>query len=113
MQILLREAYDIAYEIYDHRNGSPNRPLALVAHHPKEDYGRHSLLYRTIERYRKYEIYKHYGLSLVEFLELPRDIVEFMFETLSEEAKREAPRLQREIEALEREGGYYAHRLRR
>lgn len=105
IQIILREAYEIAYGIYDHVHGPIDRTMSLVALHPKENYNEGSRLYQTIRRYRIYEVNKHFGLNLTEFLELPREFTELIFSILSEEAQKEAPRIQKELERLERSGG--------
>lgn len=37
---------------------------------------------RRIRDYKTYEVHKHYGLSLVEFLRLPRDMINIIIEDL-------------------------------
>ena len=99
-KILLMESYETAYGIYDHENADFNRPLALVALHPKETYWKESGLYRRLERYNLHEVNQHFGLSLTEFLALPRDYVEDIFDILRQKAERETPDLERQKKAL-------------
>ncbi len=76
--IELATLYETKYGLFNH--GDPYarrlRPLALAALHPKEDSSRYSPLYARIDKYRRLKIYSSTGLSLTDFLALPRDIVE-------------------------------------
>lgn len=70
--------YDTHYGIYDHLVKRPpikERPLALVAMHECEENGEHSSINEAISDYFDKEINKHFGLSLLEFLDLPREYV--------------------------------------
>jgi hypothetical protein len=60
---------------------TPCKPLsALVAMREAEDSSSGGLLYEQIRRFEERKVYKHFGLKLVEFLELPSDIVRFVLE---------------------------------
>lgn len=74
-QVMLSMAYETTYGIYDHYNPSDNDPLAPVAMHEAEQYKELSGLYRSIERYERQGIHNRFGLSLTDYLELPRDII--------------------------------------
>lgn len=74
-QVMLSMAYETTYGLYDHYNVSDNNPLASVAMHPAEDYSELSGLYRAIERYERQGVNNRFGLSLTEYLELPRDTI--------------------------------------
>jgi hypothetical protein len=76
--MVLQDLYETEYGIWDHLSGSKSRPLASVAFHPSEDVNTGSLLEETIDNYMHKKIGEHYRLSLVEFLELPVDIVAMM-----------------------------------
>lgn len=101
VKMLLMEAYETKYGIYNHDNPDPNRPLALIAMHPKEDTRERSPLYETIERYRIFDVYKHYGLNLREFLELPRDMVTEIFRQLTLAASKENGRMAAALKEIE------------
>lgn len=77
-QVLGSLVYDIAYGIHDHNNPMSTNPLASVMQHPAEDYSSHSGLYRTIERYERQKISENFGLSLIEYLDLPRYVVDML-----------------------------------
>lgn len=81
LQILMRDVYETTYGIWDHGQDSDEDLLSLVAHRPAEDTGPEvGLLYERIRHYDEREIYKHFGLDLVQFLELPTDIVTYLLE---------------------------------
>ena len=100
-EIILREAYDIAYGICDH-NREDISPLSLVKLHPSEDYEAVSPLRQKIKRYYKYEVFNKFGLSLSEFFELPRDVTECIFQLLYETALEENPHVKNELSELEK-----------
>jgi hypothetical protein len=86
-QIVLGEIYDTEYNICNH--DEPGRsPLSLVGYHTKENYADYGPLHHMVYRYRFFEVYKHFGLSLVEFLQLPREYTELIFEVISHENKK-------------------------
>lgn len=75
-------AYDIDFGIFDHRaqlakedsmlSPEGKRPLALVELHPAEDWaGDKSELTTVFQSFLDSEVHERFGLSLVEFLELP------------------------------------------
>lgn len=68
--------YETHFQLFNHINGAKikSQPLALVAMHEGEDNGTTSSLYEQIDFFVKKEVYKHTGLSLTEFFNLPREI---------------------------------------
>lgn len=91
-QMLLREAYETSYHIYNHDAADAN-PLAMVTHHHKEEVSEYGALYRTFYNYRVKDVYKYWGLSITEFLELPREFTDLMMRIIDEEAARDKQRL--------------------
>jgi len=86
-QMVIRDAYETQFGIFDH--GSPDAgPLALVEYRPQEDVSEYSALYRTFYQYHLYEVHKEWGLSLNEFLEMPREYCALMLRISSEKAAR-------------------------
>lgn len=77
-QLLLQAAYETRYGIFNHlaADVGAKRPLALIAHQPNEETTKGSSLYERIEAYAESKVLLHFGLNLVQFLELPREIVE-------------------------------------
>lgn len=72
--------FDVAYQIHDHFDDDLYHPLATVMMHEKESYHKRGSLYRLIERYELYSIKERFGISFNEFIELPHDVVESMFD---------------------------------
>lgn len=104
-QLLLRESYEDMYGIFDHTRFSKHRPLALVAMHPKENPTSHSRLYNTIQRFCNSDINATTGLSLKEFLDLPREYVDLLFRVSTARAQTQTPGVSqaiRDIQKLER-----------
>ena len=86
-QLLLREAYEVSYQIFDH-DADSTHPWALVMDHPKENYTEYGTLYRTIHGFHFRDIHKKFGLNLTEFLELPREIVELVIHIANKDIER-------------------------
>jgi hypothetical protein len=78
-QLLLRDRYDQTYGIFNHDLGDPDRPWALIGMHWAEDCSTGSYLYERIEAFEDKKIYARFGLSLTEFLALPRDVTDHLF----------------------------------
>lgn len=76
--LLLRESYETTYGIYQHTPDSPS--LASVLLHPAEDVSANSRLYEHIRKFINRDVGKHTALSLMEFMDLPRDICDAIFE---------------------------------
>ena len=87
-QIALSEAYDIAYGIFNH-DAAPDRPLSIIAHHPSEDVVTNGPLRQRIYRFIKFDISDRCGLSLMEFLALPRDHVEMIMKITQDIIQKE------------------------
>ena len=91
-QLVLREEYQTVYGLYDHDNDE-SRPLAAVAMLSKESVCTGDPLEEMIRRYRLHRINEKFGLSLTQFLELPRERVQFLFELCAQEATKPDPAL--------------------
>ncbi len=80
VQLALAEVYETMYGIFDHRQDAivKQRPLALVAMHPKENATSFSPLYRRIDEFRRLRIFEMFGTPLDIFLNLPHDYVTYM-----------------------------------
>jgi hypothetical protein len=77
---VLSDLVDEEYGIFNHRLSGHQRPLSSVAMHEAEDFTTHSLTNQAIQSYIDLDIKEYYGLNLVEFLNLPHDIIEMMVE---------------------------------
>lgn len=82
-QLVLREAYDLTYGIYDHDRDPDGMGLGLVTAHPKELYGEYSPLNHMIYRFEFNKVTEHFGYNLTEFLQLPREFVTAIFDNIA------------------------------
>lgn len=99
-EFLTRLAYQTDYGIYNHDLLRNKRPLAMVRMHEKEDVVEGGYLFSRIRRYHINRIYKHFGLNLIEFMELPQYVIELLFEITQVESvvnESQAHALQQEL----------------
>lgn len=89
-QILLSEAYDIDYGIYDHNNSAPEDVLKLVAKHVIEDVDQKTLLDIYTERFVLLDVYSTTGLSLERFWKLDRLDADKILELCAKRKEQEA-----------------------
>ncbi len=85
-QMVLRELYDETFNIQRHDETNPDL-LSLVAMSPRENIYEYSAYYNAIRRYRILRVNEKFGLSLIEYMELPRDVVELISKILEAEIK--------------------------
>lgn len=81
-QISLIEAYEETMNFHDYGLETTS-PLSLVMDAPAEDVSTKTLLLRYTERYHSNNIQKHFGLSLLEFLDCPFYYAEELLELSS------------------------------
>lgn len=87
-QMVLREAYETIYEIFNHDYSQ--HPWDLVLHRQKEEVNQYDPMNKMIRRYRLKDVHGRYGLNLVEFLEFPRYMVKDIFKACDEIARVES-----------------------
>lgn len=85
--VVVSMLYDIAFDIHNHDSPSSTNPLASVMHHEAEHYRETSGLYRSIERYYRQRLNDRFGISLTEYWELPRYVVDMMTDIVIESSK--------------------------
>lgn len=84
------DTYETGYGIYNHSlDVDGSRPLALVAMHWAENSCEGSVLYERIEQFKERNVYQTFGLSLAEFLDLPRDVCIKILDTCGKKQKTE------------------------
>ena len=88
-QIVLRQLYETHFGIFNHVEEEENRPMAAVALYDMEINGQGSPLYRRISQYVRSGIIKYTGLNLTEFLSLPREIVQLLYDECEQQSKTE------------------------
>lgn len=106
-QIVLNEYYETLFKLYNHYSGDNRRPLASVALHPEEDIIKNSLLEESIKTFYLRNIKETFGITYLEFIELPRYIGDIMSEVGKELLKKKssiAQDVQNEIEGITNPG---------
>lgn len=76
-QIALRESFEVSFGVCAHDEYAG--PLSLVEAHPAEDYSTGSSYENHVLRYIDHGIKDKFGLSLNDFLDLPRDEARKLF----------------------------------
>lgn len=87
-QVLNSMIYDVSFNVHDHYSPESSNPLNTVAMHPREEYNKQSGLYRAIARFNEQEVHSRFGLSLEEYLSLPRDVIDMITEVVIEANKQ-------------------------
>jgi hypothetical protein len=85
----MQDMYDVEYGIYNHLNNN-HRPLSSVGMHPAEEVNEGSLLEEVIRTYISRDIGETYKLNLLEFLELPIDIIDMLLRINDEEKSKKS-----------------------
>lgn len=82
----MSELYETKYGICNHPIVSRERPLSGVEFHDCQDVNENSGIKKVIRSYVENNIQQDYGLTLLEFMDLPIDITQ-MLVTMSQEHK--------------------------
>jgi hypothetical protein len=90
---------DEKLRIFNHRAAQNTRPMSSVAFHEAEDFTTHSLTNQLLQIYVDYDIYEFFKLSLLEFVEMPHDIIDLMIEIIVKKRKSK----QNAIQDIEKE----------
>lgn len=86
------QIYETEFGVFDHIN-IKNRPLASVAFMDIEDTLDGSPMDSITRTYASKGIYKLLGINFLDFINLPRDIVELLINVATEEQKKIQPTL--------------------
>lgn len=87
LRLALQEQYETYYGIYNHDD--PHAPpLSIVTFHDKERHLPYTRYRRLVSNYIRYGIREIFGLSLTEFLQLPRAEIELLLEEALSVKKR-------------------------
>lgn len=79
IKTVLTDLYETEFSIFDHINNK-SRPLASVAMLDCKDFTTDSLLEDIVTKYINSGVLSLLGIPLLEFLELPSDIVDRLFD---------------------------------
>lgn len=91
VEYVTRTAYQMEYGIFPHHDPvkKQQRPMALVAMHDKENTTEGGPIFTLIRQFHTHRIYKYFGLSWLEFLEVPCYQADLMFEITHAEIYQE------------------------
>lgn len=104
-QLLILEAYETTFRLYNHDIINPLEPLALVRLHDKENVVKYSRMANTVRSFRRHRVGHHFNMSLGEFLQYPRHIGRLILEDCGEAEKEEYNRTKQMMENYESNGG--------
>ena len=85
-ELVTRVLYDQGYGNYTAEQ-MIERPMAAMGYHPQEDLIEGSYLYSLIRTFHRYEIHKEFGITLTDFLNMPRHVSELIVD-MCEMARR-------------------------
>lgn len=88
MDLLSKGFYKQTFGLIDPTSANYS-PLEIALMHPKENITEYSALYNRIERFILLKIYDSTGLSLSDFLSLPREYVELIFRITAHKARND------------------------
>jgi hypothetical protein len=77
-QMVMRDLYETEYGLFNHLAPHAQRPLAAVALHKQEDLNTNSSLEYACRLYVKHRIYDVFHLNVLQFLDLPPDVIEML-----------------------------------
>lgn len=83
-KIILMDNYESKFGIYQHQLAANRRPLSSVAFHAGEDMVSHSLLAESMRVYEKKKIREIFGLSYLEYMNLPVSVSALMRDVCDE-----------------------------
>lgn len=93
-QVILEEAYDETYGIFDHERAPAEQALAIIAHHEIEETFSNSLFTEYAKRYRINNVKKYFGLDFDTFMEYPMEHIEELLKICAEEVERDSKKAQ-------------------
>ena len=85
----MNDFYESHFGIHNHLQRDPNRPMASVGMFQNEANGYNSRLYALFKKYHEARILKYFGLNLLEFINNPREQIEWMFKLAEEFIKQD------------------------
>lgn len=88
-RVYLKEAFDIEYDLYNHDDPNLSHPLQFQLWTEKKSIKKDGLMRRYLKLYHIHQIQKYFGLSFIEFIDLPIDKVDDML-TMTNELEQAA-----------------------
>lgn len=85
----MNDFYESHFGFHNHFIRDNNRPLVSVGMFPNETNGYNSRLYTLFKKYHEARILKYFGLNVLEFINNPREQIEWMFKLAEEFIKQD------------------------
>jgi hypothetical protein len=80
LQLAMRDVYETTYGIHNHSHETEDDALSLVAMREVEDSTAGGLIYERFRQFDERDVGKIFKINVLQFLELPTDLVTFMLE---------------------------------
>lgn len=90
-QLVMAEAYEQAYKLFDHEQDSGRSPFAVCAMHEKERYAEMSPLHHVFRLFHELKMADDWKIDILTFLSLPREFTDLMFKITKARIKTEKP----------------------
>lgn len=106
-QLYLNEAYDIEYDLYNHDDPALAHPFQQHLMTDKKKIKKHGQFQYYLHRYHSHQIQKYFGISFLEFINLPLDKIDDMYEMTFqwlEEEMREVDKLNSKLDKVNQQG---------
>lgn len=88
-QIFLKEAYDIEYNIYNHDAPELSHPFQTSLYTEAKTVTKFTPLETLMEKYYHHQISKYFGMTFLEFIDLPADKADMVLDKAWEWIMRE------------------------
>lgn len=88
--MITQQAYQQEFGIFDHEQYGEQRPLALIAQHPKEDTYQGGPMFRFIRRYVQFDMRNILGITFNEWSDMPCYLAEQMLKIAEEKIEMKA-----------------------
>lgn len=98
--LVMNDVYESHFGFHNHLTKDSSRPLASVGMFHNETNGYNSKLYGLFKKYHESKILKYFGLNLLEFINNPREQIEWMFKLAEDFMREDAKRDQQALDAF-------------
>lgn len=99
-QLVMAEAYEQAYGLFDHEQDSGRTPFASLLMHSKEVYAPMSRLYEIFRDFYTFKIGQDWNTDIQTFLSLPREFTDLMFEISKNRVLQEKPLVDKALQDM-------------
>lgn len=98
--LVMNDVYDTQFGFHNQMTKDTSRPMSSVAIFPNETNGYNSNMYALFEKYHESKVLKYFGLNLLEFINNPREQIEWMFKLCEQFIRADFKRDQAAIDSF-------------